>query len=494
MDPWNVTGFVEVRELGRGGQGRVVLALHADSRTPVAIKYLNAEAGTTGREALEREATMLGRVQDPHVARLYRLVKGDHGTAIVMEAVDGVPLKAILARYEVLEPEAALLVLKGSLLGLAAAHEVGVVHRDYKPANVVVRADGLSKLIDFGIAAPAGRGSRAGTAHYMAPEQWNGEPAVPATDVYAATCVFFECVSGRRPYPRDRREAIMAGHLTADVPVEQVPEPLRGLVARGMAKDVGDRPADAAGFAAELEETAAAAYGPEWEDRGLRALALAASGLASLFPLTAAGLTQGGGFAPAVRTAAQGAKGTGTKAVVVKAVAAGVAVAAIATVAVAYAIVDRESPAAREQTVRAQPTGDPTGGASPGSGLAGSYGMPKGTIDPPATTANAADPLFKIAGYFAREENAITVTPKAGCTGPTCDLVVRGWTVLLPKERVKHDVPLRRRDDGSYRSANDLGPSLELRSFTVVDGRVTAFTLILRIAQKITVTWRATRS
>ncbi|HEX2313317.1 MAG TPA: serine/threonine-protein kinase, partial [Thermomonospora sp.] len=315
MDGWGVTGFVEVRELGRGGQGRVVLALHDPSRTPVAIKYVYGAP-----ESLRREARMLGRIQNPYVARLYRLVESEHGTAIVMEAVDGVPLKAILARYGSLEPEAALLVLKGSLTGLAAAHAVGVVHRDYKPANVVVRADGLSKLIDFGVAVPAGEGSRAGTPHYMAPEQWRGEPAVPATDVYAATCVFFECVTGRRPYPADNRAAVMNGHLNGTVPVEQVPEALRPLVARGLAKDLADRPAEAAAFAAELEDAATAAYGPEWEDRGLRALAVAASGLASLFPLAAAGLAPGGS-GPEPATAA---KGGGTKAAVAK----GVAVAA----------------------------------------------------------------------------------------------------------------------------------------------------------------------
>lgn len=76
-------------------------------------------------------------------------------------------------------PEAALTVLKGSLLGLAAAHAVGVVHRDYKPANVVVQPDGTSKLIDFGIAVLTGQGSRAGTPAYMAPEQWQGGPASP---------------------------------------------------------------------------------------------------------------------------------------------------------------------------------------------------------------------------------------------------------------------------------------------------------------------------
>ncbi|WP_207943219.1 protein kinase [Actinomadura sp. KC345] len=106
------------------------------------------------------------RADSPHVARLYRLVMGPETAAIVMEAIDGAPLKDVLERHGPLAPEAALTVLKGSLLGLAAAHAVGVVHRDYKPANVVVPADGQSRLVDFGIAASAGQeAGGAGTAY-----------------------------------------------------------------------------------------------------------------------------------------------------------------------------------------------------------------------------------------------------------------------------------------------------------------------------------------
>lgn len=130
MSDWRVSGFTEVMELGRGGQGRVVLATHATAGTPVAIKYLSAAAD---REPLRHEARMLGTVESPHVARLYRLVETEQGVALIMEAVEGVTLKEVLARHGELAPEAALVVLKGSLLGLAAAHAVGVVHRDYKP-------------------------------------------------------------------------------------------------------------------------------------------------------------------------------------------------------------------------------------------------------------------------------------------------------------------------------------------------------------------------
>ncbi|HEU5027476.1 MAG TPA: serine/threonine-protein kinase [Spirillospora sp.] len=287
MSGWRIEGYAEVRELGAGAQGRVVLARHERSGTPVAIKYLGAAASEDDRERLRHEARMLGRAESPHVARLFRLVEGPDGAAIIMEAVDGVSLKELLARHGALGPEASLSVLKGSLLGLAAAHALGVVHRDYKPANVVVPADGKSRLVDFGIAAPAGEeAGGAGTPYYMAPEQWDRHTATPATDVYAATCVFVECVSGHRPFAGDRAE-LMRAHLTGAVPAEAVPEPLRPLVARGMAKDPADRPPSAAAFVDDLERTAREAYGPDWESRGVRALAASAVALAALFPLAA---------------------------------------------------------------------------------------------------------------------------------------------------------------------------------------------------------------
>ncbi|WP_433330280.1 serine/threonine-protein kinase [Spirillospora sp. CA-294931] len=323
MTEWRLAEFVEDRELGRGAQGRVVLARHQTSPTPVAIKYLN-RGDRRAVEGLRAEAQMLGRLTSPYVVRLYRFVEGEQGAAIVMEAVNGVSLKTVLTEHGALTPEAALIVLKGSLLGLAAAHSVGVVHRDYKPANVMVRGDGLSKLVDFGVAVLAGEGSAVGTPAYMAPEQWRGEPASPATDVYAATCVFVECVTGHRPFVAGERLALMNQHLSAEVDVSDIPAPLRSLVTRGMAKDAGERPPGAAAFVAELESAAVAAYGIDWEQQGVRALAAGAVALAALFPLgamtigssAAAGssVAAGSGVAASGSGAAAGSSGSATAA------------------------------------------------------------------------------------------------------------------------------------------------------------------------------------
>ncbi|OXY99054.1 serine/threonine-protein kinase [Streptomyces diastatochromogenes] len=292
---WAVPGYETVRTLGEGAGGKVVLARHTATGVPVAIKYLG-ERLRADREFLARfraEARLLGELRHPCVVRLYEYVEARAGAAIVMEAVDGVSLRQLLRRHGATGPEAALVLLKGSLLGLGAAHAAGVVHRDYKPENVLVRADGTSALADFGIAVRSGRETEAaGTPAYMAPEQWDGEPAGPAADVYAASVVFFECLTGRRPFPADDMTALRLQHLRAPAPLDDVPAPVRGLLRAGLAKDAADRPG-VESFLADLERAAGEGYGAGWEERGRRRLAELAALLALLFPFTATATLDG---------------------------------------------------------------------------------------------------------------------------------------------------------------------------------------------------------
>jgi serine/threonine-protein kinase len=284
------------RELGRGGFGAVVLARHDVTGTRVAIKYLLPGGGGRDPESVAMatrmffdEAKTLTALDDPHVVRLYEYFQSTAGAAIVMELVDGPTLGDMLARFGKTSPAAALAILYGSLLGLAAAHARGVVHRDYKPANVLVNANGASKLTDFGIAAWAGdRTGLSGTLPYMPPEQFEGTPASPAGDVYAATATFYQCLTGHVPFAGKTVTELHEKHKYAEVPMDPVPEPLRPIVARGMAKDPQYRPSDAAALALALRTVAASAYGPQWEQHGRSQLGEAAVLLAALWP--AAGL------------------------------------------------------------------------------------------------------------------------------------------------------------------------------------------------------------
>jgi len=298
MPEWKIPGYTGLRALGSGGSGEVVLARHDESGTPVAVKYLRDDLlADPGFAAMfGGEAAVLASLDDPNVVRLYEYVESPPGAAIVMEVIDGVSLREILSHQGKTTAEAALVVLQGSLLGLAAAHRRGVVHRDYKPENVLVDGDGFSKLTDFGIAARAGdRPIPAGTVAYAPPEQFRGAPASATGDVYAATATFYECLTGHPPFTGQATEALLAQHRCELVSLEAVPEPLRPLVTAGMAKDPGDRPADAAALVSELRTVAADVYGQDWEDRGRSRLAGAVPLLAALWP---------SGTAPAVQGAA----------------------------------------------------------------------------------------------------------------------------------------------------------------------------------------------
>ncbi|MFD7916358.1 serine/threonine-protein kinase [Streptomyces sp. NPDC059752] len=278
---WEVPGYIHGRELGAGACGRVVEALDEASGTPVAIKYLTHGA----RTAFRAEARLLMGLRSPYVVRIDEYVEQPEGAAIVMELVDGVSLRTLLRQEGSTGPEAALTVLKGSLLGLAAAHEAGLVHRDYKPENVLVDLDGCSKLVDFGIAVASGDASDiAGTPPYMAPEQWTGRPVAPVTDVYAATAVFFECLAGSKPYPGTTAAELAVQHIEAPIPDDRVPEALRPLIRRGMAKRAEERPPSAAAFVRELEALALSAYGEDWEVRGQRRMAALLALLPMLVP------------------------------------------------------------------------------------------------------------------------------------------------------------------------------------------------------------------
>ena len=274
---WTLPGYTDAREIGRGDSGRVVAAVEKDTGRRVAIKYLSPaladdDAFLIGFRA---EAQQLTRVDVPSATRVYEFVEEPGaGAAVVMELISGITLAALIERRGPLPPEAALTVLKGMLLALAAVHRLGFGHGDCKPANVLVDEAGQVKLTDFGVVPPAAGESPAGTPRYLAPEVWRGEPATSGTDVYAATVVFFECLAGHPPFDGDLGR-LREQHVSGSLPLDGIDEPLRQLIAAGMAPHRADRPHSAIAFVSELEALAPATWGADWEERGRGQLAAA---------------------------------------------------------------------------------------------------------------------------------------------------------------------------------------------------------------------------
>ncbi|WP_460301692.1 serine/threonine-protein kinase [Actinocorallia aurea] len=264
MDGWSAPGYTTIETLGEGAHGRVVAAVRERDRRPVAVKYLSDAAR---RDAFASEARHLAAVRSRNVVRLVEYVEDGAGAALVMDHAPGRPLKDLLDETGPLAPEAALLVFQGVLRALEAVHRAGIVHRDLKPGNLLVGPKGEITLIDFGIAVAEGTETDPiGTPAYMPPEQWQALPAAPAWDLYAATAVFYECLTGERPYPARYIAELAAQHLYSPVPDSGDPH-LQPLIAAGLAKDPDARVHSAPALLRAVDLLARRLYGLRWSRR-----------------------------------------------------------------------------------------------------------------------------------------------------------------------------------------------------------------------------------
>jgi tRNA A-37 threonylcarbamoyl transferase component Bud32 len=241
-----------------GGMGEVWRARDVVLDRRVAVKVLKAEYAADPRflDRFRAEAKHAAGLSHPGIASVFDYGEIGEMAFLVMEYVDGEPLSALLARTGPLPADRALDIVGQAGLALQAAHDAGVVHRDVKPGNLLVRPDGVVKVTDFGIArvvdaVPVTQtGMVVGTAAYLSPEQAAGRPITPASDVYSLGVVSYECLTGERPFAGDSAVAIAMAHVSAPPPPlpKDTPPIVADLVNRALEKEPDRRPSSAGDF------------------------------------------------------------------------------------------------------------------------------------------------------------------------------------------------------------------------------------------------------
>lgn len=256
--PWPLDRFTGAEFLGSGGMGMVYAARDEVLGRRVAIKLLQEPRDEADRRRIKRESRAMARLSHPAVCQIYEVIETDDQVLLVMELVLGERLDAWLETRRSWRELCRMFVEIGK--GLAAAHDAGFIHRDFKPGNVIVGYDGRPRIIDFGLARTPGpllreapshvpevphmdealteAGTIVGTPIYMAPEQYHGESIDARADQFSFCVVFFEALFGAAPYCRKSTASLLlsiADHAVAPAPAgSSVPSWLHGVLKRGL--------------------------------------------------------------------------------------------------------------------------------------------------------------------------------------------------------------------------------------------------------------------
>lgn len=243
-----------VSHIGQGGMADVFLAVDTILNRQVAIKILRADLSTDAVSILrfEREAQAAAALAHPNIVEIYDVgdYKGHH--YIVMEYVTGKTLKQVIRSRGPLVNEEAVDIMKQLCSAISEAHSRGIIHRDIKPQNVIVKADGSIKILDFGIATAKGSmqltqaNNVMGSVHYLAPELAKGEAASPQSDIYALGIVLYEMLAGDVPFKADQAVQIALKHMREPMPDVRlinasVPQSIANVITRATAKDPNKR-------------------------------------------------------------------------------------------------------------------------------------------------------------------------------------------------------------------------------------------------------------
>ncbi|MBU2669437.1 protein kinase [Actinoplanes bogorensis] len=364
--------------IAAGGMGEVWRATDTVLGRDVAVKTLHADrAADPGfQERFRHEARSMAALHHPGVADVYDFGETADGTDayIVMARIDGEPLNERIAERGRLTPAETMSVVAQAARALEAAHEAGIVHRDVKPSNLIIKPDGTVVLVDFGVARSASSstltGARevVGTAMYIAPEQVSKEQTGPPADLYALGVVAYHCLAGHAPFTGDNPIAIAMQHVNEPPPdlPSDIPSPVRALVLRAMAKNPDDRFPSAEAMA-DAADRALAGGGGESTTAILAAPRYAAGAATPAEPRYGAGTTLPEPGAPV---------GGGPRRSTLALAGAGVLVVAAAVAALVIWLPTREN-------------SDP-GGVSPSTSVTGSVGS--GDAPEPATTRTRPRP------------------------------------------------------------------------------------------------------
>jgi predicted Ser/Thr protein kinase len=313
-----IAGYRVLEQLGRGGMGVVYRAEQVVLGREVALKVIAPELASDSafRERFKREYRTAASIDHPHVVTLYEAGEADGLLFIAMRLVRGQDLRQLVRRAGGLDPERAAALVAQVGMALDAAHAAGLVHRDVKPANVLVSQAGdqdHAYLSDFGLTKHVTShggltrtGQWVGTVDYIAPELIDGRPADARSDVYSLGCVLYETLTGQVPFPRDADMAKLFAHVQAEPPAPSsarpdLPRAIDEVVLSALAKDPAERPQSAGDLGRQARAAVRGASQPSPERRG--------PGLAIAIVLAAAILTLGGLAAALIGTGAIGGKG-----------------------------------------------------------------------------------------------------------------------------------------------------------------------------------------
>ena len=239
-----------VQHIGQGGMADVFLAIDTILNRHVAIKILRSDQSTDAISILrfEREAQAATTLAHPNIVEIYDVGEYKNHHYIVMEYVAGKTLKKVIRDRAPLLNLEAVDTMKQLTSAVAEAHKRGIIHRDIKPQNVIVKSDGSLKILDFGIATAKGSAQLTqannvmGSVHYLAPELAKGEPASPQSDIYALGIVFYEMLTGDVPFKADQAVQIALQHMREPMPSVRkanpnVPQSVENIIIRATAKN-----------------------------------------------------------------------------------------------------------------------------------------------------------------------------------------------------------------------------------------------------------------